>query len=97
MERMQKIAENVTDSKLDPKEIYSGCENIKLVEEWNYFNRDENIDFYVKRLNNLAEQLRIFFSEEDFNNIFSFDDLFSYIPKKAKIQTKKAEYFEEIP
>jgi len=96
MERIQKIAENATDSKIDPKEIYSGCENIKLAEEWNSFNRDENIDFYVKRLNNLAEQLRIFFSEEDFNNIFSFDDLFSYIPKKAKIQTKKVEYFEEI-
>lgn len=96
MERIQKIAENVTDSKIEPKEIYSGCENIKLAEEWNSFSRDENIDFYVKRLNNLAEQLRIFFSEEDFNNIFSFDDLFSYIPQKAKIQTKKVEYFEEI-
>ena len=95
MQRMQKIAENITDSKIDPKEIYLGCENIKLSEEWSPFSRDENIDFYVKRLNNLAEQLRIFFSEEDFNNIFSFDDLFSYIPKKAKIQTKKVDSFEE--
>jgi DNA polymerase elongation subunit (family B) len=95
MQHMQKIAENVTDSKLDPKEIYSGCENIKLSEEWNSFNRDENIDYYVKRLNNLAEQLHIFFSEQDFNNIFSFDDLFSYTPKKAKVQTKKVDYFFE--
>ncbi len=90
-QRMQNLTEGILDAKINPREIYDGCENLKLAAEWNKNFRDENAEHYVKRLNDIAEKLQIFFTPEDFNNIFSPDDLFSYPLDKVKIRTAKVE------
>jgi DNA polymerase, archaea type len=90
-QRMQNLTEGILETKINPRDIYLGCENMKLAEEWNSNFRDENVDHYVKRLNDLSERLQILFSHDDFKNIFSVDDLFTYSLEKVKIRTVKIE------
>ncbi len=49
-------------------------DNCKLVDEWNPFMRDENVPFYLTKLNEYTKRFKIFFKPEDFKRIFSLSD-----------------------
>jgi len=49
-------------------------ENCKLVEEWNPFRRDENVQYYLFKLNEYTRRFEIFFKPEDFKKVFSLSD-----------------------
>ncbi len=49
-------------------------ENCKLVEEWNPFRRDENVQYYLFKLNEYTKRFEVFFKPEDFRKIFSLSD-----------------------
>jgi len=66
-----------------------GFENCKLADEWDSNFPDENIQYYLKRLDEFAKKFEEFFSENDFHAIFSVDDLFVFSPKGIKILTTR--------
>ncbi len=49
-------------------------ESCKLVEEWNPFRRDENVQYYLYKLNEYTKRFEIFFKPEDFKKVFSLSD-----------------------
>ncbi len=49
-------------------------DNCKLVEEWNPFMRDENVLYYLAKLNEYTKRFKVFFKPEDFKRIFSLND-----------------------
>lgn len=91
IQKMQNLSEEILDTKINPKDIYQGCENLKLASEWNPNFRDESIEYYQNRLFEIADKLKVFFTPEDFSNVFSVDELFTYPLDKVKIRTSRAE------
>ena len=53
-------------------------ENSKLAEEWQPNFPDENTAYYIDRLNECSRKFDLFFSQKDFERIFSTDDLFGF-------------------
>jgi len=74
----------------------------KLVAEWNAKNPDQNVDFYLKRLDEFAQKFRPFFKDSDFSKIFTADELFGFSPEGIELQKEvqhrdTAELDEEVP
>lgn len=65
-----------------------GFENCKLADEWDPNFPDENVPYYLKRLDEYAKKFEDFFSEKDFHAIFSIDDLFGFSSQGMQILTK---------
>ena len=63
-------------------------ENSKLAEEWDPNFPDENTHYYLGRINECSRKFESFFTPEDFNRIFSQDDLFGFDPQTVRILTK---------
>ncbi len=72
-----------------------GFENCKLAEEWNPSDPDENIAYYLRRLDEFSKKFEPFFTARDFHAIFSVDDLFGFSPAGIKIQTLQLDRPEE--
>ncbi|MDI6765510.1 MAG: 3'-5' exonuclease [Bacteroidota bacterium] len=64
-----------------------GFENHKPAIEWDPNFADENVKYYLKRLDEFAKKLENFFKPQDFHAIFSIDDLFSFPLKDIQIIT----------
>ncbi len=64
-----------------------GFENHKPANEWDPNFPDENVKYYLKRLDEFAKKLENFFKPQDFHAIFSIDDLFSFSLKEIQIIT----------
>lgn len=62
-------------------------ENSKPAEEWDPNFPDENVPFYLKRLNEFSEKFRVLFSPKDYHALFSADDLFPFVPQGVTIIT----------
>ncbi|MBI4547381.1 MAG: DNA polymerase [Ignavibacteriae bacterium] len=69
-----RIAYYITGTDMNVK----GFEHCKLVDEWDPNFPDENMQYYLKRLLELAKKFEVFFTPEDFHAIFSTDDLFGF-------------------
>ncbi len=63
-------------------------DNSKLAEEWDPNFPDENTQYYLGRLAECSRKFESFFTPEDFNRIFSQDDLFGFDPQTVRILTK---------
>jgi DNA polymerase, archaea type len=73
-------------------------ENCKSAEDWDSNFPDENVQFYLRRLDEISEKFSPFFIPQDFRAIFSADDLFPFTPEGITIQTvemPEAEILEE--
>ncbi|NTV59927.1 MAG: DNA polymerase [Chlorobiaceae bacterium] len=57
----------------------------KLASEWKKDNPDENIHFYLKRLDEHCQKFLPFFKPQDYSTIFSADTLFSFSPQGIEI------------
>jgi hypothetical protein len=53
-------------------------ENCKPVEGWDPNFPDDNLPFYLRRLDEFSEKFKDFFLPQDFRAIFSADDLFPF-------------------
>jgi DNA polymerase elongation subunit (family B) len=62
-----------------------GFENAKEASEWDPNFPDENVEYYVKRLEEFSKKFEVFFSEQDFRAIFSSEDLFGFDPSRISI------------
>ncbi|HWP81118.1 MAG TPA: DNA polymerase domain-containing protein [Bacteroidota bacterium] len=63
-------------------------ENSRLAEEWDPNFPDENSQYYLSRLDECSRKFEIFFKPEDFQRIFSQDDLFGFDASGIEILTK---------
>jgi DNA polymerase elongation subunit (family B) len=66
-----------------------GFENAKEAAEWDSNFPDENVEYYLKRLEEFSGKFEVFFSEKDFRAIFSSEDLFGFDPAQMTIITRK--------
>ncbi len=63
----------------------SAHESARLADEWDSGAPDENIAYYLRRLDEFARKFEPFFSETDFKLVFSPEDLFGFSPDGIKI------------
>ncbi|HTX19340.1 MAG TPA: DNA polymerase domain-containing protein, partial [Bacteroidota bacterium] len=66
-----------------------GFENAKESSDWDSNFPDENVEYYLKRLDEFSAKFEVFFSEKDFKAVFSSEDLFGFDPSKVAIVTRK--------
>jgi DNA polymerase I len=71
--------------------VLRSFENCKLAEEWNPVFPDENVAFYLKRLDEFSEKFKEFFSPHHFRSIFSLDDLFPFDPAGIDIVNRRVQ------
>lgn len=64
-----------------------GFENCKLSDEWDPNFPDENIPYYLRRLDELARKFESFFEPQAYHAIFSVDDLFGFSAKGISVRT----------
>ncbi len=74
----------------------------KLASEWNPEKPDQNVDFYLKRLDEFCEKFKPFFKPSDYSKIFSADELFGFSPEGIEIikeiqHRDTSEIEEEVP
>lgn len=74
-----------------------GFENAKEVSEWDANFPDENTAYYLKRLEEFSSKFEIFFSEKDFKQIFSTEDLFGFDPSSIHIINTQLKSESEKP
>jgi len=67
-----------------------GFENCKSADDWDPNFPDENIPYYLKRLDEFAKKFEIFLSQEDFHAVFSVEGLFSFSPESIRVLTLPA-------
>ncbi|MCS7230300.1 MAG: DNA polymerase domain-containing protein [Candidatus Kryptonium sp.] len=78
-----RITYYITGSTPDVKSF----ENCKLIENWNPFKRDENVQYYLLKLKEYTRRFEIFFKPEDFKKIFSLNDGLSF--EDVQVITRK--------
>jgi len=73
-----------------------GFKNCKLVEHWDPNFPDENVPYYVKRLDEFSNKFAEFFLPQDFRAIFSVGDLFDFSPQGIGIVTSQVSRQESV-
>ena len=71
-------------------------ESCKLVEEWIPNAPDENVAYYLRRVDEYTKKFEVFFSPQDFRKMFSTDDLFQFSPQNIEIVTQEVKRAEEV-
>ncbi|MBI5475206.1 MAG: hypothetical protein HY964_00540 [Ignavibacteriales bacterium] len=61
----------------------------KSIEEWDSNFPDENVSYYLKRLDDFARRFETLFTEKDFQLIFSDEDLFGFSDSDIKLVSQK--------
>ncbi|MBM2845844.1 MAG: polymerase region [Bacteroidetes bacterium] len=62
-------------------------ENCKPAEDWDPNFPDENVPFYLRRLDEFSEKFKPVFLPQDFRSVFSADDLFPFSPTGITLLT----------
>jgi len=71
-----RVAYYITGNEPSPRSF----ENCKPVEDWDPNFPDENVPFYLRRLDEFSEKFKSLFLPQDFRSVFSADDLFPFSP-----------------
>jgi DNA polymerase elongation subunit (family B) len=64
-------------------------ENARLADAWRRVQPDENTAFYLRRLDEFARKFAPFFQPEDFQRLFSPDDLFGFSASGVQVLTRE--------
>jgi DNA polymerase, archaea type len=72
-------------------------EHCKLAEDWDPHFPDENVPYYIKRLDEFAQKFRDFFRPQDFARIFATEDLFPFSPEGITIITTQTDEQPDEP
>jgi len=83
----ERISYYITGNEPNPK----GFEQCKLAEEWTAGAPDENVPYYLRRLDETARKFEVFFSPPDFRAIFSVEDLFGFSAEGRRVRTAAVE------
>ncbi|MDH4069523.1 MAG: DNA polymerase [Ignavibacteria bacterium] len=62
-----------------------GFRHARAMADWDPHFRDENIPYYLRRLDEFSEKFSPFFSAKDFHMLFTPDDLFPFDPAGIRI------------
>ncbi len=62
-------------------------DNARPASAWNPAQPDENTDYYLRRLDEVARKFAVFFRADDFARVFSPDDLFGFSPHGRELRT----------
>ncbi len=85
--RGEKVSFYITGN--DPSgQSFAHC---RLASEWDPVAPDENVPFYLRRLEELSRKFELFFTPPDFRKIFSPEDLFGFSPEGINVVTKPVE------
>ncbi|MCX8011132.1 MAG: hypothetical protein N3A61_08270, partial [Ignavibacteria bacterium] len=68
--------------------IHEACE---LIEAYNPNLPNENVAYYLKKLEEYVERFKDFFSSNDFKNLFPTEDRLQFAFEKITVQNKKIE------
>jgi DNA polymerase elongation subunit (family B) len=79
--RSERISYYVTGDEPNPRTF----ENCKPASEWDPNFPDENIPYYIRRLDEFSEKFQPFFTPQDFRKVFSVEDLFPFSPEGITI------------
>jgi DNA polymerase elongation subunit (family B) len=66
-------------------------DNARLAEAWDPALPDENMAYYLKRLDECARRFALFFTAQDFARVFAPEDLFGFSPAGIRVQTSLRE------
>lgn len=66
-----------------------GFENAKETGEWDPNFPDENVEYYLKRLEEFSKKFEPFFAEKDFHAVFSSEDLFGFDATQISVLTRR--------
>jgi DNA polymerase I len=80
-----RVAYYVTGADPNPRTF----EHCKPAEAWDPNFPDENTSYYLRRLEELSEKFKPFFTPKDYRAIFSDDDLFPFSPEGMTILTTR--------
>ncbi len=72
-----------------------GFENCKLAEAWDPNFPDENVPYYLRRLDEYSKKFEVFFTPQDYRRIFTVEDLFGFSGKGIQIVTKEVKEEEK--
>ncbi len=90
--RGEKVSFYITGS--DPSgQSFANC---RLASEWDPIVPDENVPFYLKRLEEISRKFDLFFTPVDFRKIFSPEDLFGFSAEGIGVLTKPVETRESV-
>jgi len=85
LRRGDRVAYYVTGDDPNPRSF----DNCKPAAEWDPNFPDENIPYYLRRVDEYSEKFKPFFSARDHHRIFSVDDLFPFSPQEISILDPK--------
>ena len=74
-----------------------GFENCRLQEDWDAERRDENVPYYLRRLEEFSRKFEPFFSPRDFRTVFSDEDLFGFSAEGISVISGEVEPAAEKP
>ncbi len=89
--RPVRLGEKVTYYFTGKDASITGFRNVKEAHLWDENFPDENTGFYLKRLDELAEKFRVFFTEKDFQMIFTSDDLFGFDATDIVVRNRRTD------
>lgn len=78
-----RVAYYITGNDPSPRSF----ENCKPAEDWDPNFPDENVPFYLRRLDEFSEKFKPVFLPQDFRSVFSADDLFPFSPTGITLLT----------
>jgi len=78
-----RVAYYITGNDPSPRSF----ENCKPAEDWDPNFPDENVPFYLRRLDEFSEKFKPLFLPQDFRSVFSADDLFPFSPTGITLLT----------
>jgi hypothetical protein len=99
--RGYRVAYYITGDDPNPK----GFREARPVSEWNPNFPDENVQYYLRRLDEFSEKFKPYFRPQDFRRIFSPDDLFPFstegiaimAPEAIEIELQEGDETDEEP
>ncbi len=83
--RGDRVAYYVTGTDSNPRTF----EHCKPAEQWDPNFPDENTMYYLRRLDELSEKFKPFFTPQDYRSIFSDEDLFPFSPEGISVRTSR--------
>lgn len=84
-----KVGDRITYYIAGTEANIKGSEHGRLADDWDPAFPDENIQFYLRRLDEFAAKFQTFFSPADHRAIFSPEDLFGFSAEGIQIITRK--------
>lgn len=85
LRRGQSVSYYVTGTRTDVKI----ADHSRIADEWDPNFPDENVAYYLSRLDDASSKFELLFEPEDFKKVFSVDDLFGFSEEGIRLLTRE--------